>query len=38
LSGLVKLGVETERKKLIATDPLLLMLEILTGNGTFCFD
>jgi hypothetical protein len=33
----VNLGAETDKRKRISTDPLLLILVILTGNGTLIF-
>ncbi len=36
-AGRVKLGAETDKRKPISTDPLLLILFILTGNGTLTF-
>ena len=33
----VNLGAETDNKKRISTDPLRLILVILTGNGTLNF-
>ena len=37
IAGRVKLGAETDKRKRISTDPLLLILVILTGNGTLTF-
>ena len=36
-AGRVKLGADTDNKKRISADPLLLMLVIVTGNGTLNF-
>jgi hypothetical protein len=33
----VNLGAVTDKRKRISTDPLLLILVILTGNGTLIF-